>query len=352
MRAVPLLLGVVAFTSALEAQGPATVSGTVRDETGAPVREALVVIDPDSLSLRTRTGVDGRYRIPDVPSGRYEVRVVRIGYRPQSRTIDVARRELDVDFELRSVAIPLDTVAVRATRPGLHGLVITRGIAIMPGPTRTVRGARVEVLNDPHNASSGTDGRFSMPDLASGSYTVLVSFNGFATRMVPVTVPADGGIEITVTLDSLYAEYQRKDEDQLRGVSWRSRRATSPAAVVSPHELDPDLNLREGLKYSESLLSRGVRLGGACIYLNGQPRTELNLEDFTPEGIESVEVYPAGTLQDQDRLPSFPRMTPCELLWSNTPAAIDYRRGRVGQTRMRNRGNRFNVVVIWTRSRR
>lgn len=37
-----------------------------------------MVIDPDSLSLRTRTDVEGRYRIT-VPRGRFEVRVVRIG---------------------------------------------------------------------------------------------------------------------------------------------------------------------------------------------------------------------------------------------------------------------------------
>ena len=54
------------------------LSGVVSDENGAPVREVLVVIDPDSLSLRTRTGVDGRYRIT-VPAGRFEVRVVRMG---------------------------------------------------------------------------------------------------------------------------------------------------------------------------------------------------------------------------------------------------------------------------------
>src|SRR5688572_680214 len=93
IRAVALLLGVMVSTSALHAQGTAIVSGSVRDEGGAPVREALVVIDPDSLRLRARTAADGRFRIPGVPRGRYEVRVVRIGFRPHSRMIDVDRPE-------------------------------------------------------------------------------------------------------------------------------------------------------------------------------------------------------------------------------------------------------------------
>lgn len=352
MRAVAVLLGVIVTASALEAQGPVVVSGTVRDETGAPIREALVVIDPDSLRLRARSGVDGRYRIPDVPVGRYEVRIVRIGFRPQSRTIDIAGREVEINFDLQSVPIPLDTVAVRATRPGLHGLVNTRGIALLPREPRVIRGARVQVLNDPHSASSGSDGRFSMPDLAAGSHTVLVSLDGYVSRMVPVTIPADAGVQITVTLDSLYAAYQRKDEDQLRGVSWRIRRATSPAAMVSPLELDMDLDLRESLKYAESLLSRGVRLLSACVYLNGQARTDLAIQDIDPESIEAIEVYPTGTLQDQDRLPSFPPLTPCGRLWGATPAATVAGGPRVGQTKMRNRGNIFDVLVIWTRGRR
>ena len=121
MRAFALLLAMVFTTSAVRAQGPAVVSGVVRDESGAPIREALVVVDPDSLSLRTRTDGDGRFSIAGVPSGSYEIRVVRIGYRPLSRRIDVTGKELEIQIEMRAIPIPLDTVAVRASRPGLYG---------------------------------------------------------------------------------------------------------------------------------------------------------------------------------------------------------------------------------------
>lgn len=56
-----------------------SLSGSVRDEVGRPIRDALIVVDPDSLSLRARTDAEGRFRIGNVPSGRFEVRVVRIG---------------------------------------------------------------------------------------------------------------------------------------------------------------------------------------------------------------------------------------------------------------------------------
>ena len=354
MRAFALLLGIVITTGVVQTQGTATVSGVVRDETGAPVREALVVIDPDSLSLRARTDTAGRFRIAAVPAGRYEVRVVRIGFRPHSRTIDVIGRELDVVIELRSVPIPLDTVAVRASRPGLYGLVVTRGISLLPHDPRALRGARVEALNQPYSASTGSDGRFSMPQLNAGAHAVLVTLDGFSTRMVPVTIPVDGGVEITVTLDSLYAEYQRWDDDQMRGISWRVRRATNPAAFVPQHEIDLEAkDLRDGIRYSHALLSRGLRIRGGCIYLDGKPRTELALQDIDPRDVAALEVYVPGTLEDNDRLPPFPRNTPCDGLWGPPVSPIAASRGRAAaRVPVRNRGNRDIVIVIWTRGRR
>ena len=340
-------------TSALHAQGTAIVSGSVRDEGGAPVREALVVIDPDSLRLRGRTEVDGRFRIAGVPTGRYEVRVVRIGYRPHSRMIEVDRPELNIVIDLQGIPIPLDTVAVRAARPGLYGLVVTRGIALLPHDPRAIRGARVEAINTPHSGRTDTDGRFSLPQLPAGSHAVLVNLDGYVTRMVPVTIPYDGGVEITVTLDSLYAEYQRRDEDQVRGISARQRRAISPATFVPLHEIDMNAkDLRDGIRYSHALLSRGLVIQGGCIYLNGKPRTELALQDIDPKDVEAIEVYPVGTLDDQDRLPGFPRMTPCAGLWGAPPSAMPATRGRNARTPMRARGNTMIAIAIWTRGRR
>jgi hypothetical protein len=351
MRLLVWMFGLSLTTTVLHAQGTAVVSGVVRDEAGAPIREVLVVIDPDSLSLRTRTGADGGYRIT-VPTGRYEVRVVRIGYRPQSHTITVTAPSTELNIVLQAVAIPLDTVAVRASRPGLYGLVVTRGIALLPHEPRVLRGARIEAVNSPHNVTTGADGRFNMPQLNAGAHSVMVSLEGFVTRLIPVTIASDGGIELTVVLDSLYAEYQRWDEEQKRGISWRSRRAISPSAFVPLHEIDLEAkDLRDGIRYSESLLSRGLVIRDGCIYLNGQPRTELALQDIDPRDVEAIEIYPPNTLDDRDRLPLFPRMTPCEGLWG--PQIPSMRAGRGGGQRVpaRNRGNTMIAIVIWTRGR-
>ena len=352
MRSFALLLVVVAAAPSLHAQGTTAVSGVVRDETGSAIREALVVIDPDSLRLRTRTDTAGRFRIASVPSGRYEVRVVRIGYRAHSRLIDVTGRELEISVELRSVPIPLDTVAVRASRPGVYGLVVTRGISLLPHEPRPLHVARVEALNEPHSAITGTDGRFGMPQLAEGAHSVIVSLDGYVTKIVPVTVPPDQGVEITVTLDSLYAEYQRWDEDQLRGISARVRRAINPAAFVPMQEIDPEAaNLRDALRYSYSLLSRGLIIRQGCIYLDGRPRPDLALQDISTEGIQGIEVYPPFTLQDGWNLAPINPLTPCGGVTGGPfPAAVG-RRTSANRTLVRERGNAAQIIMIWTKAR-
>jgi hypothetical protein len=251
------------------------------------------------------------------------------------------------------VPIPLDTVAVRASRPGLYGLVVTRGISLLPHDPRALRGAQVEALNTPHHTRTGADGRFSMPQLNAGAHAIMVTLDGYVTRMIPVSVLPDGGVEITVVLDSLYAEYQRWDEEQNRGIGWRVRRATNPAAFIPLHEIDLEAkDLRDGIRYSYALLSRGLRVTEGCIWLNGKPRTELALQDLDPRDVEALEVYPPGTLDDQDRLPSFPPLTPCAGVWPRPQSPGSAMRGRGPRVPTRARGNTGTVIVIWTRGRR
>jgi len=367
MRPIAWLMATVLMSTALNAQGTAVVSGIVRDEGGGPIREALVSIDPDSLSLRVRTGADGRYRIT-VPTGRYEVRVVRIGFKPQSHTIDITAPSTELNIVLQSIAIRLDTIVVSASRPGLYGLVVTRGMALLPHDPRPLPGARIEAVNTPHNVSTGQDGRFSMPQLPGGAHGVMVSLDGYVTRLVPISILPDGGAEMTVVLDSLYAEYQRIDEDQVRGIMWRTRRAISPATFIPQHEIDPEAkNLRDGIRFSNSLLSRGtvIRSGSGaahdtiCVYVDGKARPDVFLQDIDPKDVEALEVYPPGTLNDRDRLPLFQPQTDCQNLWGTAPPEADARgqprRRAVAtprRTPRRSLGNTILMVVVWTRGRR
>jgi hypothetical protein len=353
MRVVALV-AVMITAGELQSQGPAVVSGVVRDENGAPVREALVAIDPDSLSLRARTSADGRYRIFAVPRGRYEVRVVRIGHRPLSQAIDVNSDSVTFDVVLRTVPIQLDNVTVRVSKPGLYGRIMSRGVALLPHAPTPVRGANIEVLNEPYRVKSEADGQFSIPELAIGSHSIFVALDHYVTRLIPVTIPPEGGVEVTITLDSLYAEYQRKDESQKREIGWRLRRASSPATFVSSHELDPETkDLREALRYAQSVLSRGIILmnppAPIVIYVDGV-RTYLQPQDLKQEDIAriaGIEIYPQNTLDDASSVPGSSAnigfLDDGKLFGGGRRAG-----GFSNRTSVRTRGNAAILIMIWT----
>jgi hypothetical protein len=299
MRVATLLIGCLLAARSLAAQGTAgVVAGVVRDEVGRPLVEALVVIDADSNPLRARTSAEGRFSITGVSVGRHEIRVVRIGYAPHVRIVDVGPDGLELTVEMRSVPIPLETVAVRVSRLGLYGLVATRGMELMPHEPRSLRSAIIEVLHEPYRTTSGADGRFSIGQLGEGAHSILVRLDRYATRMVPVYVPPDAGLEITVVLDSVIADYQRQDDDRLRSISQRLRLAPNPAAFVSLQELaGPDgMTLHEALRYAPSTLSRGlvVRNDITCVYLDGVPRPGMTADDIMASEVQAVEVYGAN----------------------------------------------------------
>jgi hypothetical protein len=280
---------------AVEAQGPtSSVSGVVRDALGNPIRDAVVVIDPDSNSRRTRTSADGRFRIDSVPNGERELLVGRIGFRPNRSTIEVpASAELIIVME--TVPVVLDTVAVRVARTGIHGVVTTRGISLLPHEPRPLRGATVEVLDRPYRTTTGRDGSFRIDAIGEGSYSLLVRLDRYQSRIVPVLVPETGGLDVNVVLDSTIADWQRREDYQLRDISRRLREATNPSAFVSAAELvgPEQMTLKDALRVAPSTMSRGlvVKDDVTCVYIDGQPRPGMTAADILAEDVHAVEVY-------------------------------------------------------------
>lgn len=296
MRPVLLTLAVALAARTLTAQGAeGTVSGTVRDEAGRPVQQALVVLDVEVNARRTRTDAEGRFRFVRVGGGTHQLEVVRLGLAPFRSRIEVTPDGVELAIEMRRIPIQLDTVSVRVTRTGLYGLVATRGMELLPHDPRPLARAVVEILDTPHRVTTGADGRFAVESLAEGSYAVLVRLDRYASRMVSVYVPPDGGVDVTIVLDSAVAEYQRRDDNNLREISRRLREATNPSALVGLHELaaPEGTTLKDALRLAPSALSRGllVKDDVTCIYVNGEPRPGMVASDILASDVQAVELY-------------------------------------------------------------
>ena len=79
-----VLLSIVLTGSAVEAQVLyGTIVGVVKDAQGATIPAATVTITAKDTNLtkETVTGPEGDYNIPNVPPGRYDVKVSLTGFR-------------------------------------------------------------------------------------------------------------------------------------------------------------------------------------------------------------------------------------------------------------------------------
>ena len=114
---------VVAVPAAAHAQGPATITGRVTNETGTPVNGVSVYLE--GLKLGSVTDEAGRYTIV-VPEARVTnapatLTARLIGFRPLSRTVTLASGSNSVDFALAATPITLSEVVVTGA-----GLTSTR----------------------------------------------------------------------------------------------------------------------------------------------------------------------------------------------------------------------------------
>src|SRR5687768_489594 len=91
-----------------------TITGTVTSESGQALAAAQVSVV--GTSLGTRTGMDGRYTVVNVPVGQQRVRVQFIGHRPMDQAVTVtAGATVTSDFTMRTQALALDAVVVTGT---------------------------------------------------------------------------------------------------------------------------------------------------------------------------------------------------------------------------------------------
>ena len=110
---------VPALVPALQAQTTATISGTVADASGGVLPGVTVVVTNSATGLNRSgvTGAEGRFAIPSLPPGRYDLRAELQGFTPHRRQgLDVAVAEtLALVITLQVGAVTVEDVVVGAT---------------------------------------------------------------------------------------------------------------------------------------------------------------------------------------------------------------------------------------------
>ena len=87
------------------------VRGRIADSTGAPVAQAVIVLEPGGRRATSRD--NGDYSIARVPSGTYSVRVRRLGYAVPAASVTVAEGQtVELNFVVNRAAISLTEVVI------------------------------------------------------------------------------------------------------------------------------------------------------------------------------------------------------------------------------------------------
>ena len=170
----------------------ASVTGTVLDEQGSPVREAQVMLVREPLNVQrsavsaTRvgpmaatTGDDGAFTISGIEDGPATLIVRRAGFA-------TVRRAIDVDGTAN-----LDITLSRGLT--LSGTVTLRG---KPAPGASVDAITSAIDADHQSAVADDQGRFTLQGLVPARYTLNANFENHHAEFPNVDVPASTPIVI------------------------------------------------------------------------------------------------------------------------------------------------------------
>ena len=174
------------------------VSGVVREEqTNAPVADAQVRIL--ERGLQVLTGPGGRFTFAAVPSGRYTIRVDRLGYRVAEEALRVGGSDVTVPISLATAALELGEIVVT---PGHFGVMGDAAVRQQQTLTR-------EDLE-------------TVPQIGEDVFRVLRTIPGVAVDDISTRLNVRGGSdsELLNLLDGmeLYEPYHLKDFDGVFGI--------------------------------------------------------------------------------------------------------------------------------------
>ncbi len=261
--------------------GPRTIVGIVVDTADVPV-DGIEILIP-SLQRQTVSDSNGVFRFTDVRPGAYELRARHLGFAPQIRRVTVEKQQGAITkFMLLRISHALPAVVSSTTRGGLSGVVGDTAFTAIPG-------AAVSVLASDRRTETDSSGEFFL-DVKPGRYMVQITRPGYGRKLLSVTVPNDSGRRIIVWMAPGRAS--NRDVAVTRDLAERliSRRATSAFFT------NEDIN-RYNYQWLRELVvtGSGMPVSDDCdATVDGIWRTPVYA--LATDAIESVEVYPPGTL--------------------------------------------------------
>jgi len=167
--------------------GTGSISGVVTDSvTGLPISGAMVSAGCGHMAT---TGSDGSYTIVNLAAGNYTVKASKCGayvmkQYPTPVHVDDGQAVTGIDFAL-------------APMGGGGGDGSISGTVYDKSNNAPIAGAKVTAGGCHSSAITGSDGTYTITDLADGSYTVKAMKRGYECATYPTPVVISGGQPVT-----------------------------------------------------------------------------------------------------------------------------------------------------------
>jgi hypothetical protein len=279
--------------------GIATVLGEVRDFDGHPIAEVEVLAL--SVSLKARTGGDGRFQIDGLPFGEERLLFRRLGFNPLETTVVVDAKSENFVVRMTPIAQELKPVIVRGRRSGVLGTITD----VADGPVADVE---VTVLGGAGATRTDSLGRFSLPSVPAGTFMMMARKRGFFVVRHSVTLPVGESLDLFVLLVQVPPGLSQTTIDRLAGIggindiAWdahaarRVQCAGDNSVFVAREEIaiQGEQRLDYALPKVPSVLRRGFgpdELAAYAIFIDGRPGTGWPLSSISAADVEAVELY-------------------------------------------------------------
>ena len=299
MLCLPCMAGAVEGDKGV-ASGNGSVSGTVRDATGAALPGAQIVLQPSATTVSSDR--QGNFELPNVKPGKYTVTISYVGFTSSVSTVVVAAAQnvlvnvtLAVTSTRQQVVVNAnlvgDAAAINEQRTSANILNVSMDTQIQSLPNANVADAigRMPGVTLQRNEGEGqyVQIRGTEPGLSNTTLDgVIVPGPDPQVRQVDLdTIPADlvGSIAINKTLSA------NQDGDAIGGsVDLRIKQATSNQPTLSIEGIDGYTPIDNGRKVFLINSSAGMRFGQ-------DRRFGLMLGysyDYNGRGIDDVEPVP------------------------------------------------------------
>lgn len=194
---------VCAFSSGNSNVG--TVSGTVRDASGRPIKEAAIILQPGSRRLTT--GAAGTYKCYNIAPGTYSITASAPGYIPVTMTGRVvsAGNNLITDFTLQKDAGPIRILSTTGgnINPGDQDIPISMSVRNIGTGDVFISSAGLKFRKD----SADVSGYFTVtpdpsnPTVIRGNSTVTMNFSVDSAPGTPAgSITVQGFVEGAVNI--------------------------------------------------------------------------------------------------------------------------------------------------------